>query len=75
MSRREFTTTDRIVRVNSFIADTSDAAWTFFQSMTQEDRDQMDALLVRDGHPLAFQPGTQWNRFRLLADARHQFYL
>jgi hypothetical protein len=35
--------------------------------------DAMDKLLVRDQHPLAYQPGTQEHRFCTLAQNAHQF--
>ena len=40
-----------------------DWSWAFFHCMTQEDRDEFDRALVRYEHPLAYQPGSTWDRF------------
>lgn len=50
-----------------------DATWAFFRQLDKAHCDLMDALLVRDGHPLASEPGTQEWRFRKLHGAGHQF--
>lgn len=38
----------------------------FFRQMTQKDRDELDRYLVEIKHPLAFQAGTQEDRFKRL---------
>ena len=50
-----------------------DCSWGFFQVLDNETRTYMDELLVRDGHPLAYKAGNQWNRFQTLHRTGHQF--
>lgn len=41
-----------------------DGQWYFHMAMSQADRDAFDAHLVAIKHPLAYEPGTQEQRFR-----------
>lgn len=43
--------------------DKNGVAWVFHHCMLQTDRDQFDKDLVEANHPLAFQAGTQEERF------------
>lgn len=43
-----------------------DPAWGFYHLMTACERDWLDAHLVATEHPLASQPGTQWDRWQKL---------
>ena len=38
----------------------------YFMHMTKKDRDDMDQWLVKIGHPLAYKPGTQEDRYKQL---------
>jgi hypothetical protein len=49
-----------------------DHSWTW-RFVSQNVRDAIDEMLVRDKHPLAYEPGTQENRFSTLAQNHHQF--
>lgn len=51
-----------------------DPHWTL-RSTSAAVLDAMDEMLVRDGHPLAMQPGTQEQRFCALAWDGHRFRL
>lgn len=47
------------------------ADWTFHQVMTKADRDAFDAWLVKIGHVLAIEPGTQEYRFKSFMSDLH----
>lgn len=38
----------------------------FIHGMSKKDRDDMDRWLVEIGHPLAYEPGTQADRYKRL---------
>ena len=50
-----------------------DPSWGFYRVLTNYAANEMDRMLVRINHPLAMQPGTQWDRFRKLHAHGHQF--
>jgi hypothetical protein len=50
-----------------------DVAWAYHRIMSAADKLDMDQLLVRVGHPLAMQSGTNEHRFRTLHREAFQF--
>lgn len=50
-----------------------DVAWAYHHMLHPKTREYMDELLVERKHPLAFQAGTNEQRFRELHKIRFQF--
>ncbi len=61
-----------MIKINQALA-YPDVSWAFFQMMRNDDCKLMDKLLVERSHPLAYQPGTTWDRFRQLHAAGYRF--
>jgi hypothetical protein len=60
-------------KVNEELARTHDYAPSCGDLRSKAVLDHMDILIVAADMPLGYQPGTQTDRFRQLAAARHQF--
>lgn len=50
-----------------------DASWAYFHMLHPKTREYMDELLLERQHPLAFQAGTNEQRFRALHAAKFRF--
>jgi len=61
-----------INRINLALSHT-DPSWAFFRAMNAADANDMDKLLVERQHPLAFEAGTQWDRFQQLRAQGYRF--
>jgi hypothetical protein len=63
---------EKTKKVNSALSH-PDPHWGYHQILSAGDRDHMDKLLVKADHPLAYEPGTNKDRFLALHKAKHQF--
>ena len=50
-----------------------DAAWGFYRVLSAQERQAMDDILAKEAHPLAYEPGTKWDRFQALHKAGFKF--
>jgi hypothetical protein len=63
---------ETVCRINQALRH-PDASWGYFHCLSDGDAKDIDRMLVAADHPIAYQPGTAWERFRQLHTAKHQF--